>query len=404
MLGPFIDLLRFLLVVLNMAAILGEPTKSRRRKLLTTVATGGVALGDVYGETLRRIREQNDGLSRLGMQSLMWVSHSQRPLKIDELCHALAVELESADLDPDDAPSVDTLLDSCLGLVIIDKEKSAFRLIHYSLQEYLSGQNIFPRGHQTLAENCLTCLNFSEVNDLSVGCTPDLRYTSFLEYSSVYWGTHAKMQLSDSVKKLALKLLNRYDNHISAKLLLVHDEAWQTKSRARSPFTGLHCACRFGIVELVTYLIEVEGCKVSKRDFTGRTPLIWAAENAHDAVVKLLLERDDVDPNEPDADDATPLWIAAARGYKGVVKLLLARDDVNPNIPSKYGITPLLVAAESGNEGVVKLLLGRDDIDPNQRALFGETPLSRADKYGYQRVVESLSSKVLLAPGDKYSY
>ena len=27
----------------------------------------------------------------------------------------------------------------------------------------------------------------------------------------------------------------------------------------------------------------------------GRTPLIWAAENGHEAVVELLLEREDID-------------------------------------------------------------------------------------------------------------
>jgi len=57
-LGSPIDLpLRFRLVVLSMAAILGETTKAKREKMLTTVATAGGALGDVYDETLRRIRE-----------------------------------------------------------------------------------------------------------------------------------------------------------------------------------------------------------------------------------------------------------------------------------------------------------------------------------------------------------
>lgn len=69
MFGSLIDaLLRFLLVALNIAAILGATTKSRRRKMLTSVATGGVALDDVYGKTLQRIRKQNDGLSGLGVE------------------------------------------------------------------------------------------------------------------------------------------------------------------------------------------------------------------------------------------------------------------------------------------------------------------------------------------------
>jgi len=151
----------------------------------------------------------------------MWVSHSQRPLKIDELCHARAVEIGSTDLNLDNAPSVNTVLDSCLGLVIIDKN-STLRLIHHSLQEYLSNHNIFPRAHQTLAETCLTCLNFPEVNNPSPGCTPGLRYTSFLKYCSPYWGIHAKVELSDRAKSLAAQLLRRSDDCLSTTLIFQH--------------------------------------------------------------------------------------------------------------------------------------------------------------------------------------
>jgi len=50
--------------------------------------------------------------------------------------------------------------------------------------------------------------------------------------------------------------------------------------------------------------------------------------------VKLLLARNDVDPNKPDADGTTPLWRASWHGHEGVVKLLLAQADVNPNKPN----------------------------------------------------------------------
>ena len=83
---------RFLLVSLSMNAILAEATIRRRRQALLRVV-GGLNLPDVYSTTLDRIRQQGGSKSRLGMEALMWISHSERPLGSQELCHALGVEL-----------------------------------------------------------------------------------------------------------------------------------------------------------------------------------------------------------------------------------------------------------------------------------------------------------------------
>jgi len=42
----------------------------------------------------------------------MWISHSERLLQLDELSHALAIEIGSKDLNPERIPSVETLLSS----------------------------------------------------------------------------------------------------------------------------------------------------------------------------------------------------------------------------------------------------------------------------------------------------
>ena len=55
----------------------------------------------------------------------------------------------------------------------------------------------------------------------------------------------------------------------------------------------------------------------------------------HEGVVRLLLQREDVDPNRPDNNDRAPLGCAAVEGHEGVVKLLLERENVDPNHPDK---------------------------------------------------------------------
>jgi len=382
---------RFLLVSLNIDAILQRTTIGRRRQKLHAM-TDGLGLEGVYGETLSRIKGQGEEESRLGMAALMWISHSERPLKVNELCHALGVEIGAADLDSDNIPSIGTLLACCQGLVAVDKEASTARLIHYTLQEYLRGHpNLFCRAHATMAETCLSYLNSHQVKALATTPSPDLGGKPFLEYSSLYWGMHAKRDLLAYAKQLALKLFEDYSNHTSINLLLDAE-----KSRLFFPgrdkypgFSSLHCASFFGIVDIVTNLIEVEGCDINQADSIRITPLVWATWNGHEGVVELLLGRN-VDPNKRCFGDRTPLLYAAWRGHEGVVRILLGRKDIHPDESEFLGRTPLWCAAEYGREEIVKILHGRDDVNADKPDNDGRTPLSVAAHHGHEKIVKIL--------------
>jgi len=245
---------------------------------------------------LSRIKGQGEEEARLGMATLMWISHSERPLKVDELCQALGVEIGSLDLDVDDVPSIGTLPARCQGLVTVDKVASTVRLIHFTLQEYLRAHpELFGRAHSTMAETCLSYLNSHKVMALRAHPEPfgrahssveetclsylnsykamalaasislDLRDTPFLEYSSLYWGVHAKRSLSDCAKLLALKLFDNYGNHISLKIILKGGMPLYSgfNFNKNSLFNGLHCASFFGIVDIVAGLVGVEGCDIN---------------------------------------------------------------------------------------------------------------------------------------------
>ena len=76
------------------------------------------------------------------------------------------------------------------------------------------------------------------------------------------------------------------------------------------------------------------GAGVSTSTMGGLMPLSWAAKGGHEAVVKMLLEQDDANPNIADRHGETPLLISARGGYEGLVKLLLERNNVNPKFPT----------------------------------------------------------------------
>ena len=177
---------RFLLVSLNIDAILGEVTIRQRRKKLEEMTQGG-GLRDAYTTTLSRLKAQKGYKSVLGLKVLMWVLYSERPLRAEELCHALGVEIGSADLDPEDVPALRTLVASCLGLVVVEASSSTVRLVHITLQEHLlRDPTLFHSPNSVIAEVCLTYLNFGSIKNLSPTLRSAPPTTPLLQYASLY--------------------------------------------------------------------------------------------------------------------------------------------------------------------------------------------------------------------------
>jgi len=448
---------RFLLVSLNIRAILQEKTLHRRREKISAMR-GSAGLADAYDARIGEIIGQQVDNTRLGLATLMWISHSERPLKVDEICHALAVEIGSTTINTDKVPSILTVLGSCQGLVTVDKGSSIIRLVHFTFKEYISGHPaLFSRAHSKIAEICLTYLNFQETKNCFSRTLKCFKGTlPFLEYSSLYWGTHMRTEVSDRARSLALSLLCQYDHHISAKFL--HESTVDRFFYSQIPPSAFHCISYFGIDNVAIDLMRAKGWDVNQKDSAGltllmwaarygceevvkvllqhrntipdmkdkrygRTALSWAAGSGHEGVVKLfhsplfadpgnigrwwgitpqvtslLFGKKYVNPDRPDRIGQTPLSWAAQTGHDGVVKLLLGQGDINPNRQDNYNRTPLLLAAQNGHEGVVQLLLGQEGIRPNQPDNYNRTPLSLAARNGHDRVVGLLLKHEDISP------
>ena len=299
--------------------------------------TQGNGLSDAYRATLTSLKEQKAYKSVLGLKVLMWVLYSERPLRAEELCHALGAEIGSADLDPENIPTLQALLSSCLGLVTVEATSSVVRLVHITLQERLLRDPVlFHNPHSAIAEVCLTYLNFRCIRYLSPALHSSPSTTPLLEYASVCWGKHARRGMTENSKMLALRLLDRFDEHISTQLLLLHsnrDRGWAPYFRREggpTGFTGLHGAAFLGIAEIVSTMLEMKEWDVNAYDCMGMTALTWAAREGHEEVVKVLLQREDVNLDQADTlCGRTPLSWAAWNGHEVVVKMLLEREDVN---------------------------------------------------------------------------
>ena len=371
------------------------------------------------------------------MAVLMWVCLAARPLHVDELCHAVAVEPGAVDLDINDIPTIQLLLGCCLGLVVIDEPTSTVRPVHFTVKEYLISQgDLFLNAHSILAEVCLTYLNYRCVNELPSNTLTTPAALPFLKYASCHWGIHAGEQATPAVKALALGLLSQYPDHISARVYLLEggDRFRYVVNKMVPPppalitrgFTGLHYAASLGISELVDDLVRTKPIDIGTIDSFGCTPLLWAVMNSRVKVVKQLLEGQDsgvrsvvawkkrlpvlswtrmwsgrildpvwdrkrADPNVKDLTwGRTPLSWAVDCGNKEVVEVLLNQKDINPNSRDFTAATPISWAAQEGEEEMVRMLLRREDVNPDEVDRVGRASLFWAAKNGHVEVVKLL--------------
>ncbi|KAJ7351373.1 hypothetical protein DFH08DRAFT_669216, partial [Mycena albidolilacea] len=129
------------------------------RKALTGLPKN---LYEGYDVAMQRIEAQNEEDREIAHSTLIWVANAKRPLSVEELRVALAVEPETQQLDKENLLKIEIILGVCAGLVIVDKESSVVRLVHYTTQEYwdrIQAQQ-FPNAQTQITYTLLTFLNF----------------------------------------------------------------------------------------------------------------------------------------------------------------------------------------------------------------------------------------------------
>ena len=394
-------IVRFLLARLHFDSLLDKRNKQRVLSTLNKLLKGSAALDMAYSDALERIDGQLAEDRILARRALSWISYAQRPLTTVELCHALAIEPGDKALNVDNIYDVEDIISVCAGLIIVDEESSIIRLVHYTTQEYF--ERVRSEWHPCIQkEIAVACLTYLSFDTFRIGsCSDDEAFgqrvtkNPFFDYSAHYWSEHIR-PVERAILDLALAFLcNEALVDCTAQGALTPSYKHKGYSgHFPSRTSGVHLAARYGMLYLVKRLLmakhEDSSIGADLKDGDGRTPLSYAAEGGHESVVKLLVERDEVEADSKDNRCRTPLSRAAERGHEAVVKLLVERDDVEADSKGDAGQTPLSWAALGGNEAVVKLLVERDDVEADWKDNLGRTPLSNAALKGHEAVVKLL--------------
>jgi ankyrin repeat protein len=188
-------------------------------------------------------------------------------------------------------------------------------------------------------------------------------------------------------------LENKAKVSASSQAMMASRSHYGYSQRLPRQMTGLHLTTYFGLRQAMLALLK-NGHHPNLKDAEyDWTPLLWAAHNGHEAVVKQLLANNRLDPNSKGTEyGPTPLLWAAGKGHEAVVKLLLKKGVNIESKDTKYGWRLLGQAAESGQEAVAKLLLEKGaDVESKDR--HDQTLLSWAAGRGDEAVVKLILEK-----------
>jgi len=131
---------------------------------------------------------------------------------------------------------------------------------------------------------------------------------------------------------------------------------------------------------------------VNAVDFTGNTTLTWESQIGREEFIRVVLRRMDVNHDHTETEYArTSISQAAEKGHKGVIKLLLERGEVNPERADKSGKAALGWAVVRGHKGVVKVLLECGNFNLDREDKSTKTPLAWAVKEEHEEIVNILS-------------
>lgn len=394
------------------------------RDALKRLPSGDHALEQAYAATMERISNQKEHRRNLAMETLCWVAFSRKPLTIQQLQHALAVEIGTKTLDEENITDETVIPSACVGLISIqtghrwhNESQREVTLVHETTQAYFNQtrQRWFHGIEATLFNKCLTCLTYDDFRNgsASLGYAYLNRRARYDLHSYIAHNFSCYIESNEGDPQMREQL---------AKFFLgesVYSCIQALSGRLTSPakggmfykWNGVHLATYYECGGVIPLLLE-RGLGVNQNDKATEPPLHIAVDRKALQCIHPFLSSTHVDCNAKDYRGLTALALACLSDCEDAVRLLLAGGvepplseaspdavdgataptlrKIDVNCIGNTGETPLMIACLRGFAGIVRLLLDAPGILYNLVDRRGRTALSHAIIGGHPGVVGQL--------------
>lgn len=325
-----------------------------RNRLMVRKSLQGLpqTLDETYERILCSISEED---VTYAIRALQWLAFASRPLQVEEMAEAIAIDLErerafdSQEIFED--PFEVLNICSCLVTIFTIEEVlfsdrdfdlqmsgKVVAFAHHSMRDYLlsdrSRQGPAAKFsvhdatcNEFIAKSCLGyLLQFEAQESLSHDSLKDFKLA---KYSAKFWIIHAEAaaQETDDLLRMILKLF-RSESDAYFNWIRIHDpdqprHGTNIGREFKTIPVPLYYASLYGLIGTVTALLD-NGADVNARGGHYSTALQAACYKGHHKIIELLVDKG-ADLNAQGGWYGNPLQAAVVGGHERLVKLLLER-------------------------------------------------------------------------------
>lgn len=246
---------------------------------------------DFYGRSIIPIRD-NEAQRERAMKVLSWILKAKRPMKHQEIAHAVAIIPDQPFIAGylDFVAPVEDLVDSCEGLVLINRESETLSFAHPTANEYLiaSSETLFlVDPDTTIAQACLTYLLFEEIQHLTTlsALEDEMPKYPLLDYASTHWSSHMHGAPEEIYIETIMRLFNQ-QSRLKSILPALRDACldyddgplWE-ESSFEILKDGLWVASGLGLERVVARLIKMGADPETDSGHLGGMPFIWQSND-----------------------------------------------------------------------------------------------------------------------------